>query len=709
MSATPVLALRGVSKRFGAVQALTDVELEVHPGEVVALVGDNGAGKSTLVKAIAGVGPADEGTVEWNGEPVRIDRPHDAQELGIATVYQDLALCDNLDVVGNLFLGNEIKPRGILDEVEMERRARELLSTLSIRIPSVRVPVASLSGGQRQTVAIARSLLGEPRVVILDEPTAALGVEQTAQVLDLVERLRERDLGVLLISHNMADVRAVSDRVAVLRLGRNNGTYTVSETTQEEIVSAITGATDNVVTRRDAPVPPRTRARRRCSSDHRHPHERHAGRRRARGHGEGPGGRGERSAGPAAAEVSTVDPRLLVRQQGFSGYLDVLLRRLRTGELGSVPVVIGLLVIGVVFQLQDSAFLSANNLSNLFVQSAGTGLIAVGIVFVLILGEIDLSVGSVSGMAAAVLAVLNINHGMNEVLAVLLAILTGMAAGAVHGFFFARIGVPAFVVTLAGLLGWNGLMLQILGPSGTINLDGDGVVAHLTNYYFADKAAAAMGLATVCVLAFLAFSLLDARRRKAAEVPSRPLSEILLRTVILAVPAYAAAAVFNSYRGLPLAVVIFLGMVVLGDFVLRRTGYGRKVFAVGGSSEAAGRAGINVPLIRITVYAIAGTMAAVGGLFFASQINAANQSSGAGSLLMNCIAAAVIGGTSLFGGRGKTWSALLGALVIQSINSGMALLGTGSALRDMITGAVLLAAVVIDSVSRRTQKTAGRA
>ncbi|MDF4252848.1 ATP-binding cassette domain-containing protein [Streptomyces sp. WMMB303] len=252
VSATPVLALRGVSKRFGAVQALTDVELEVHPGEVVALVGDNGAGKSTLVKAIAGVGPADEGTVEWNGEPVRIDRPHDAQELGIATVYQDLALCDNLDVVGNLFLGNEIKPRGILDEVEMERRARELLSTLSIRIPSVRVPVASLSGGQRQTVAIARSLLGEPRVVILDEPTAALGVEQTAQVLDLVERLRERDLGVLLISHNMADVRAVSDRVAVLRLGRNNGTYTVSETTQEEIVSAITGATDNVVTRRDA-------------------------------------------------------------------------------------------------------------------------------------------------------------------------------------------------------------------------------------------------------------------------------------------------------------------------------------------------------------------------------------------------------------------------------------------------------------------------
>lgn len=412
--------------------------------------------------------------------------------------------------------------------------------------------------------------------------------------------------------------------------------------------------------------------------------------------------------GPAQAAVASVDPRLLVRERGFAGYLDDLLRRVRTGELGSLPVIVGLIVIGIVFQLQDSAFLSANNLSDLFVQSAGTGLIAVGIVFVLILGEIDLSVGSVSGMSAAVLAVLNINQGMNEVLAMVLAILTGMAAGAVHGFFFARIGVPAFVVTLAGLLGWNGLMLQILGPSGTINLDDGGVVAQLTNQYFADKVWA-MGLATVCVLAFLGFSLLDARRRKAAEVPSRPLSEIVLRTVVVAVPAYAAAFVFNSYKGLPLAVVVFVGVVVLGDFVLRRTRYGRQVFAVGGSSEAAGRAGINVSMVRITVYALAGTMAAVGGLFFASQINAANQSSGAGSLLMNCIAAAVIGGTSLFGGRGKTWSALLGALVIQSINSGMALLGTGSAVRDMITGAVLLAAVVIDSVSRRTQKTAGRA
>ncbi|MBA4864119.1 sugar ABC transporter ATP-binding protein [Streptomyces sp. PSKA54] len=252
VSATPVLALRGVSKRFGAVQALTDVELEVHAGEVVALVGDNGAGKSTLVKTIAGVHPIDDGAIEWEGRPVSINKPHDAQNLGIATVYQDLALCDNIDVVGNLFLGREIKRRGVLNEVEMERRARELLTTLSIRIPSVRIPIASLSGGQRQTVAIARSMLGEPKLVILDEPTAALGVEQTAQVLDLVERLRERGHAVILISHNMADVKAVADKVAVLRLGRNNGVFEVKSTSQEEIISAITGATDNAVTRRAA-------------------------------------------------------------------------------------------------------------------------------------------------------------------------------------------------------------------------------------------------------------------------------------------------------------------------------------------------------------------------------------------------------------------------------------------------------------------------
>ncbi|MFI6496970.1 ATP-binding cassette domain-containing protein [Nonomuraea typhae] len=246
----PVLALEGISKRFGAVQALTDVALEVNAGEVLAVVGDNGAGKSTMIKVIAGVGPPDEGEIRWEGRPVTIHSPGEAQALGIATVYQDLALCDNLDVVGNLFLGNELRHVGVLDEVTMEKRSRDLLNTLSIKIPSVRIPVASLSGGQRQTVAISRSLLGEPKVVLLDEPTAALGVEQTAQVLDLVERLRAQGLGVILISHNMVDVKAVADRIAVLRLGRNNGVFEARATSQEEIIAAITGATDNAVSRR---------------------------------------------------------------------------------------------------------------------------------------------------------------------------------------------------------------------------------------------------------------------------------------------------------------------------------------------------------------------------------------------------------------------------------------------------------------------------
>ncbi|MFF8602301.1 ATP-binding cassette domain-containing protein [Streptomyces sp. NPDC015232] len=252
MPEAPVLSLRGISKRFGAVQALSGFDLDVSAGEVVALVGDNGAGKSTAIKAIAGVNPPDEGVIAWQGRRVSINRPHDAQHLGIATVYQDLALCDNLDVVGNLFLGRELRRFGVLDEVRMEQRSRELLDTLSIRIPSVRIPVASLSGGQRQTVAIARSLIGDPRVVLLDEPTAALGVEQTAEVLDLVERLRDHGLGTILISHNMVDVMAVADRIAVLRLGRNNGVFDRRSTTTEEIISAITGATDSAVTRRQA-------------------------------------------------------------------------------------------------------------------------------------------------------------------------------------------------------------------------------------------------------------------------------------------------------------------------------------------------------------------------------------------------------------------------------------------------------------------------
>jgi D-xylose transport system ATP-binding protein len=249
-TATPVLSLKGISKRFGAVQALTDAEIEVMPSEVVALVGDNGAGKSTLVKVISGVGPANDGTIEWEGEQVSIDGPRDAQRLGIATVYQDLALADNLDVVGNLFLGQEKRHGGVLDDIDMERQARELLQTLSVKIPSVRTQVASLSGGQRQSVAIARSLLGEPKIVILDEPTAALGVAQTAEVLALIQRLKERGYGLIVISHNLADVFEVADRIVVLRLGRNAGVFSSTDSS-EDVVAAITGASDSAALERE--------------------------------------------------------------------------------------------------------------------------------------------------------------------------------------------------------------------------------------------------------------------------------------------------------------------------------------------------------------------------------------------------------------------------------------------------------------------------
>ena len=237
----PLLSLKGITKSFGAVKALTDIDLEVDAGEVVALVGDNGAGKSTLVKTLAGVHAPDSGTFLFDGRPVTLNGPAAAIELGIATVFQDLALCENLSVVDNLFLGRELSPWA-LDETSMEVKAWELLRQLSAKIPTVRIPIASLSGGQRQTVAIARSLLGDPRIIMLDEPTAALGVAQTAEVLAMIRRVSERGLGVIVISHNMEDVRTVADRVVVLRLGRNNGVFDARAVTTQDLVGAITGA-----------------------------------------------------------------------------------------------------------------------------------------------------------------------------------------------------------------------------------------------------------------------------------------------------------------------------------------------------------------------------------------------------------------------------------------------------------------------------------
>ncbi|MDC0771602.1 sugar ABC transporter permease [Streptomyces sp. HD] len=386
----------------------------------------------------------------------------------------------------------------------------------------------------------------------------------------------------------------------------------------------------------------------------------------------------------------------------------VLRRKLSAGELGSLPVVLVLAAVWITFQSLNSSFLSPRNLSNLSVDIVGTGLIAVGIVFVLLIGELDLSVGSISGLAAAVFAVLNVNNGVPEWLALIAAVLAGTVAGTVQGYSVAKTRVPAFVVTLAGLLTFNGVMLYILGTSGTVNLDENGLVAKLTSHYFSNDAAA-YGLAAVGTGLVLLGSQQDRRRRRMMGMPHRSLRGIMVRTGILAAVAFTAAYLLNRFQGLPLALLIFLVVVAGLDVLLRRTHYGRQVYALGGSIEAARRASLNVTGVQTAVLAVSGTMAAIGGLFLASRITSVSQGSGSGLLLLNAIAAAVIGGTSLFGGRGTTWSAVLGMLVIQSIASGMVITDTPTAVQFMITGGVLFAAVVIDALARRSQEAHGRA
>nr|WP_262413588.1 sugar ABC transporter permease [Streptomyces acidipaludis] len=381
---------------------------------------------------------------------------------------------------------------------------------------------------------------------------------------------------------------------------------------------------------------------------------------------------------------------------------------MRSGRLGAFPVVVSLLVTWIVFQSLNHNFLSPRNLSDICVDIVGPGLVAVGIVFVLLLGEVDLSVGSVSGLTASIFAVMYVNSGEPEWLAIVSALLSGAAIGTIQGFFFARVGVPAFVVTLAGLLVWNGLMLYVLGASGTIDLGDRGLVAELSTRYF-HSAALAYGLAALGTGAFFVMTYRDNRARSRAGMSALPVWEIAERTLGVAAPSFAAAWVLEDFRGVPLALLVFLVFVVGLDFVLRRTTYGRRIFAIGGEAEAARRSGINVVWTRVSAFAMSGTLAAVGGLFLTSRVASVGQTSGSTTLLINAIAAAVIGGVSLFGGRGTTWSALLGILVIQSIASGMVLIGLETAVQYMVTGGVLLGAVILDSLSRRSQKLHGRA
>ena len=381
------------------------------------------------------------------------------------------------------------------------------------------------------------------------------------------------------------------------------------------------------------------------------------------------------------------------------------IRRLIQGDLGSLRVVIGLALIWAIFQFENDRFLSAQNLTNLMLQITATGLISIGVVYVLLLGEIDLSVGAVSGLAAAVMAVLNVQHGWSPYLAIAAAVAVGMAIGVLQGSLFSRFVIPSFVVTLAGLLAWQGALLQVLGQTGSINLT-DPVITGLANTFYSETVG--WVFAAIVIGLYGAVLLLGHRRRVAAELDSENLAVIGLRFGLVVLVTIVATAVLNSDRGVPLAVMILLAFVVGMEYVVKRTGFGRHIFAVGGNAEAARRAGIPVNRIRVAVFGISGTMAAIGGILAASRLLAVNQNSGGNELLLLAIAGPVIAGTSLFGGRGSVWTALLGALVIGSISNGMDLLALSSAVKFMVTGGVLLLAVIVDAIARQQRQGSGR-
>ena len=381
------------------------------------------------------------------------------------------------------------------------------------------------------------------------------------------------------------------------------------------------------------------------------------------------------------------------------------IRRLIQGDLGSLRVVIGLALIWAIFQFENDRFLSAQNLTNLMLQITATGLISIGVVYVLLLGEIDLSVGAVSGLAAAVMAVLNVQHGWSPYLAIAAAVAVGMVIGVLQGSLFSRFVVPSFVVTLAGLLAWQGALLQVLGQTGTINLT-DPVITGLANTFYSETVGWIFAAIVIGLYGGVLF--LGHRRRVAAGLDSENLAALGLRFGLVAVITIVATAVLNSDRGVPLAVMILLAFVVGMEYVVKRTGFGRHVFAVGGNAEAARRAGIRVNSIRVAVFGISGTMAAIGGILAASRLLAVNQNSGGNELLLLAIAGPVIAGTSLFGGRGSVWTALMGALVIGSISNGMDLLALSSAVKFMVTGGVLLLAVIVDAIARQQRQGSGR-
>lgn len=392
-------------------------------------------------------------------------------------------------------------------------------------------------------------------------------------------------------------------------------------------------------------------------------------------------------------------PRRLVRST---------VARVRGGDLGSLPVIVGLLLICGIFEVLNPTFLSSTNLVNLTMQCAAVGTLSIGIVLVLLLGEIDLSVGAVSGLSSAILAVGYVQLGLPLPVVIVASLVTGALIGLLFGVLRTRFGVPSFVITLAGLLGFLGVQLAVLGKTGSINIPFDSLLVQFGQQWFL-PAWASYALVAVSALGYFASEITRSRRRADAGLSSTAPGLIIARSLSILVLLGAAAWYLNLTRGVGAMFTVFLLLVVMMHLFLTRTAWGRSVFAVGGNVEAARRAGIRVNRVYISVFVLCSTFAALGGLFAAARLAAANQGSGGADTNLTAIAAAVIGGTSLFGGRGSAFSAVLGILVIMSITSGLTLLNLDSSVRYVITGLVLLLAVIIDSLSRRSRAASGRA
>jgi D-xylose transport system permease protein len=684
-AAQPLVRLEGIRKHFGAVEALTGVDLEIPAGQVTALVGDNGAGKSVLIKCIAGIHEPDAGEIFWEGRKVHIRNPREASALGIEVVYQDLALCDNLDVVENMFLGRERVSGGVLlNEDEMERAAASTLADLRVTtLQSVREPVASLSGGQRQSIAVAKAVMWNSKLVILDEPTAALGVAQTRQVLALVRRLADQGLAVVMISHNLNDVFSVADRFAVLRLGRLVASGAAEKFDPQMVIELMTLG-------RSERTPDRV----------------------SKGEAEAVYNLAEEAGEPpAAASAARAVPSPAAATGSMRDYLKAQWNRIMAGQSGVLPVVIGAIAIALVFQSQNARFLSPGNLVNLLVQGSVFMLIGIGEGFVLLLGEADLSLGFVAGIAGTMVTLLvQYGFGWPWWAAILAGLGVTLVLGAFQGTLVSRLRLPSFVVTLAGLLGFQGVMIQLLGTGGTIPIRDD-MINNLANGTLSDLGG--WVLAGVVVVAYAVYSLWRDRQRRASGLVVAPRRVTYFKIGGAAVAGLVLVLLVNADRGVPAfpvsgmpwVVPIVFVVLVAASLLLGNTRFGRYVYAIGGNPEAARRAGIDLALIRTAAFTIAAFIAGIGGIIYASRLRSMSTSFDGGTIVLYVVASAVIGGTSMFGGRGHPLHPVLGGLVIAAIVNGMALLGLPAAIQLMATAAVLLASITVDVVVRRRGET----